>query len=74
VSLLVFAYAIVPNFWLFGMASPWVTLPLLSLPWGLRLARRIAASSDGPTLNQALADTARLTLAFSLLFSIGWLL
>jgi 1,4-dihydroxy-2-naphthoate octaprenyltransferase len=74
VSLLVFAYAIGPNFWLFGMASPWVTLPLLSLPWGLRLARRIATSSDGPTLNQALADTARLTLAFSLLFSIGWLL
>ena len=74
VSLLVFAYAIGPNFWLFGMASPWVTLPLLSLPWGLRLARRIATSSDGPTLNQALADTAQLTLAFSLLFSIGWVL
>jgi 1,4-dihydroxy-2-naphthoate octaprenyltransferase len=73
-SLLCFAYAMVPIFWWLGFASPWVALPLLTLPAALRLARRIAASSDGPTLNQALADTARLTLAFSLLFSIGWLL
>jgi 1,4-dihydroxy-2-naphthoate octaprenyltransferase len=73
-GLLTFAYAMVPGFWLLGFASPWVTLPLSTLPWALRLARRIAASSDGPGLNQALADTARLTLAFSLLFSIGWLL
>jgi 1,4-dihydroxy-2-naphthoate octaprenyltransferase len=72
-SLLVFAYAIVPNFWLLGVASPWVALPLLTLPWALRLGCRVAAPCDGPTLNQALADTARLTLAFSLLFSIGWL-
>jgi len=72
-GLLIFAYAIAPDFWLLGSASAWVMLPLLTLPWALRIARRIAASSDGPTLNQALADTARLTLAYSLLFSIGWL-
>jgi len=72
-GLLVFAYALVPNFWLLGVASAWVALPLLTLPWGIQLVRRIAASSDGPALNRALADTARLTLAFSLLFAIGWL-
>jgi len=43
-GLLVFAYAIAPDFWLLGSASAWVMLPLL-----------------------------RLTLAYSLLFSIGWL-
>jgi 1,4-dihydroxy-2-naphthoate octaprenyltransferase len=72
-GLLIFAYAIAPDFWLLGFASAWVALPLLTLPWALALARRIATSSDGPTLNRSLADTARLTLAFSLLFSIGWL-
>ena len=72
-GLLVFAYAIVPCFWLLGVASPWVALPMLTLPWALRLVRRIAVPCDGPTLNQALADTAQLTLAFSLFFSIGWL-
>lgn len=72
-SLLVFAYAIVPDFWLLGVASPWVALPLLTLPWALGLARRVAANDDGPTLNRALAGTAQLALAFSLLFSIGWM-
>jgi 1,4-dihydroxy-2-naphthoate octaprenyltransferase len=70
--LLVFAYALVPDFWLLDIASAWVLLPLLTLPWALRLARSIGASSDGPTLNQALADTARLALVFSLLFAVGW--
>jgi 1,4-dihydroxy-2-naphthoate octaprenyltransferase len=72
-GLLIFAYAIAPDFWLLGFASAWVALPFLTLPWALALARRIATSSDGPTLNCSLSDTARLTLAFSLLFSIGWL-
>jgi 1,4-dihydroxy-2-naphthoate octaprenyltransferase len=71
-GLLVFAFALVPDFWLLGVASAWVMLPLVALPSALGLARRIAITSDGPILNQALADTARLTLAFSLLFAIGW--
>jgi len=72
-GLLVFAYAVVPAFWWLGFASPWITLPWSTSPLAFRLVRRIAAASDGPSLNQALADTARLTLAFSLLFAIGWL-
>jgi 1,4-dihydroxy-2-naphthoate octaprenyltransferase len=71
-ALLVLAYALVPDFWLLDVTSAWVMLPLLTLPRALQLARRIAAPADGPTLNQALADTAQLTLAFALLFAIGW--
>jgi len=70
--LLVFAFALLPDFWLLGAASPWILLPLATLPRAVQLARRIAASTDGPPLNQALADTAQLTLAFSLLFAVGW--
>jgi len=28
---------------------------------------------DGPALNDALADTARLGLVFALLFALGWI-
>jgi 1,4-dihydroxy-2-naphthoate octaprenyltransferase len=73
-GLLVFAYALLPDFWLMGATSPWVLLPLLTLPRALTLARTVAGAGDGPTLNAALAATARLALGFSLLFAIGWLL
>jgi 1,4-dihydroxy-2-naphthoate octaprenyltransferase len=72
--LLIFAYALVPDFWLFGHASPAVLLPLLTLPWALGLVRTVGAAVDGPTLNAALARTAQLALAFSALFALGWLL
>jgi 1,4-dihydroxy-2-naphthoate octaprenyltransferase len=73
-SLLVFAYALLPDFWLLGATSAWVLLPLLTLPRALTLARTVAGAGDGPTLNAALAATARLAFGFSLLFVIGWLL
>ena len=73
-ALLVFAYALLPGFWLLGPGSPWVLLPLLTLPGAFVLARAIATAADGPTLNAALADTARLAFGFSLLFAIGWVL
>jgi len=73
-SLLVSAYALLPGFWLLGAVSPWVLLPLLTLPRARALARAVASASDGPTLNTALAGTARLAFGFSLLFAVGWLL
>jgi 1,4-dihydroxy-2-naphthoate octaprenyltransferase len=75
-SLLVFAYALLPDFWLMGAASPWVLLPLLTLPRALALARAVrgAGPGDGPALNAALAGTAQLAFGFSLLFAVGWLL
>jgi 1,4-dihydroxy-2-naphthoate octaprenyltransferase len=75
-GLLVFAYALLPDFWLLGAASPWVLLPFLTLPRALALTRagRGAGPGDGPALNAALAGTAQLAFGFSLLFAVGWLL
>jgi len=74
IVLLVFAYALVPDFWLLGAASPWVLLPLLTFPRALALVCKVAAEAGGPALNAALADTAQLAFGFSLLFAVGWVL
>jgi len=73
-GLLVFAYVLLPDFWLLGATSAWVLLPLLTLPRALILGRTLAGSCDGPTLNRTLAATAQLAFGFSLLFAVGWLL
>ncbi|HEX4338147.1 MAG TPA: 1,4-dihydroxy-2-naphthoate polyprenyltransferase [Polyangiaceae bacterium] len=52
------------------MASPFVLLPVLSLPLGVRLVRRVAADS-GRALNATLVTTAKLLLLHALLFAIG---
>ncbi len=73
-SLLVIgAYAACALLWWLGSFSAWLLLPWLSLPLALRLVARIARE-EGPSLNDALARTARLELVFALLFSVGWLL
>ncbi len=53
------------------ISGPFVLLPLLTLPIAARLARTVARETDGPTLNRALASTARLLLFFSALFAAG---
>lgn len=73
-GLLVCAYSLLPIFWLAGGTSPWVLLPLATLPLALRLAATVTRATGGPALNAALAGTAQLCLAFSLLFALGWLL
>lgn len=72
-GLLVFAYALLPVHWLVCGRSPWVLLPLLSLPRALTLARTLWTTQAGPPLNAALAGTAQLTLLFALLLALGWL-
>jgi 1,4-dihydroxy-2-naphthoate octaprenyltransferase len=57
-----------------GELSPWVLLPVLSVPLALRLVRTVRTHADGPTLNQALAQTGMLQLVFCLLLSAGILL
>ena len=47
----------------------WLSLPLARAP-----VRAVTGAVDGPSLNQALADTARLELAFGVLFSVGLVL
>ncbi len=53
--------------------GPWVFLPLLTLPIGIRLTRTLA-TTEGPPLNVCLANTAKLLLLYGLLFSAGLLL
>jgi 1,4-dihydroxy-2-naphthoate octaprenyltransferase len=57
--------------WLLGSLSPWVLLAWLTLPLAVRLARTVRTHADGPTLNEALAQTGMLQLAFCVLLSAG---
>lgn len=53
--------------------APWhVLIALVPIPLGLRLWRTLVVSRDGPTLNDALASTAKLMLATSLLLAAGF--
>jgi 1,4-dihydroxy-2-naphthoate octaprenyltransferase len=50
--------------------SPWVLLPLLTLPIAAKLARTLA-TTEGAALNVCLASTAKLLLVYGVLFSAG---
>jgi 1,4-dihydroxy-2-naphthoate octaprenyltransferase len=69
---LAFALAVVP--WVFGPLRPWVLLCWLALPLAARLVRTVRNHSDGPTLNQALAQAGMLQLTFCVLLAAGLLL
>jgi 1,4-dihydroxy-2-naphthoate octaprenyltransferase len=68
------AYLLAPVTWLFGPLKPWVLLPWLTLPLAAQLVRTVRNRTDGPSLNQALAQTGLLQLAFCMLLSAGLLL
>lgn len=70
--LLIFAYAALVLMAAFDIIHPWALLPLLSLPRAVMLVRSLRILS-GSSLNKALADTAKLTLIFSVLLSLGLL-
>lgn len=42
--------------------------------WAIPLIKTVLTATEGPAFNHALADTAKLLMIYSLLFSIGWLL
>jgi 1,4-dihydroxy-2-naphthoate octaprenyltransferase len=67
---LVGAYAVVAGAVAFGALTPWVLLTLLSAPLAYRVTRVVFAES-GRALNDALAGTGQLSLAFSVLFALG---
>jgi 1,4-dihydroxy-2-naphthoate polyprenyltransferase len=50
--------------------SRWVLLPLVTVPLAARLARTLAVT-EGRPLNACLAGTAKLLLAYGVLFSVG---
>jgi 1,4-dihydroxy-2-naphthoate octaprenyltransferase len=64
-----FATAWVP--WLAGALSPWLLLTLLAAPLAVSVVRVVRTHSDGPSLNGALARTARLALLFCVLLCAG---
>ncbi len=72
VALLVVAYAMLVPLAI-GL-SPWVLLALASVPIAVRLVGIVRTRVDGPSLNEALAGTGMLQLAFCLLLSAGVLL
>ncbi len=70
--LVALAYWMLPVFLLVCDRSPFVLLPLVTLPTACRLLDRVFRNADGPTLNAALGGTAQLGLLYSLLLAVGW--
>jgi 1,4-dihydroxy-2-naphthoate octaprenyltransferase len=68
------ADVLTPVTWLFGPLKPWVLLPWLTLPLAASVVRLVRNRTDGPSLNQALAKTGMLQLAFCALLAAGLLL
>jgi 1,4-dihydroxy-2-naphthoate octaprenyltransferase len=68
------AYGLAPVTWIFGPLTAWVLLPWVTLPLAIRVVRLVRNHADGPTLNQGLAQTGMLQLAFCILLSAGLLL
>jgi 1,4-dihydroxy-2-naphthoate octaprenyltransferase len=68
------SYLLAPVTWLFGPLHAWVLLPWLTLPVAARIVRQVRNHVDGPSLNEALAQTGMLQLAFCVLLSAGLLL
>ncbi len=54
-----------------GPAAGWNWLPLLSLPFAMRVCRRVFAARAGREFNQALGETALLALVFSGLHALA---
>jgi 1,4-dihydroxy-2-naphthoate octaprenyltransferase len=68
------AYFLAPITWIFGPLTAWVWLPWLTLPLAARVVRTVRNRVDGPSLNQALAQTGMLQLLFCALLAAGLLL
>lgn len=71
-GLLSLAYLVPAGMAVAGLAPATVLLVLATLPLAVRLARSLSRDR-GAVLNRTLADTARLVLVWSLLFSVGLL-
>lgn len=68
------AYLPLPLIWWGGWSTPWILLPVLSLPLAVSLQRKVWKSTPGPKLNQLLAASAGLSLFFSVLLAVGLIL
>lgn len=68
------AYAVPAGLWATGAAPGAVCLPLVTLPLGAALVRRVLAGESGSALNGVLKRTGLLELGFGLLLAAGFLL
>lgn len=68
--LLILAYSVPLYFFSIGY-SVLVLLPLVTLPYALKIALTIYRSTEAKTLNKTLTDTGRLTALFAVFFSLG---
>jgi 1,4-dihydroxy-2-naphthoate polyprenyltransferase len=68
--LLLFSYLVPPLMLLTDTTGIYILLPLLTLPMAWALIKRIE-NEKGSLLNELLAGTAKLSLFYSLLFSVG---
>lgn len=69
-ALLAVAYAVPAALAASGRASPWVLLPVLTAPIGVRLLRRVLKDT-GKALNGSLVGTAKLLFLHAALFAAG---
>jgi 1,4-dihydroxy-2-naphthoate polyprenyltransferase len=70
-TLLVAAFLIPMALWAQGLRSAWILLPLAAASLAARTLQMVFEREDGPSLNGALIDAARLHLVFGLLFAAG---
>ncbi len=68
------SYILAPVTWLFGPTTAWVLLPWLTLPLAAAVVRLVRTRTDGRSLNEALARSGMLQLAFCVLLAAGLLL
>ncbi len=68
------AYVLAPVTWLFGPTSAWLLITWLTLPIAAPVVRLVRNHTDGPSLNEALARTGMLQLAFCVMLGAGLLL
>jgi 1,4-dihydroxy-2-naphthoate octaprenyltransferase len=57
--------------WFAGALSPWLFVTAASAPLAVGVVQTVRTHADGPSLNQALARTAKLALVFCLLLCAG---
>ncbi len=69
-ALVLLAY-VVPFWFLFEGHSPWVLLPILTLPYAATVTRTIFSRTDAERLNATLERTGRLVAGYAILFGVG---
>ena len=70
-AMLIAAYSVPIGLWAQGFRTAWILLPFATGSLAMRALHVVRERDDGPSLNRALVDTARLHALFGLLFAIG---